>query len=146
MLRWYLAPRSWLGLGSLRLCVGIERVAQELAELAMRLDARVGRVTTYIAINSIHHQIISIHHLVTRFSTTNFGRLVLGRIKTDFDDQILVGKRLTRSTDSTFFSGAEFCKMFTIFIKSSSKNSSKHLMNSFIISSFLVMNESSSAT
>ena len=54
------------------------------------------------------------------FSLPNFKWSVLRCIEADFCDQIRVGKRLTRSTNSTFFSRPQlsiFCKMFVKFVK-----------------------------
>ena len=47
----------------------------------------------------------------SHFSVPNFKRSVLLCIDADFCVQICVGKRLTRSTNSTFFSGAKFSKI-----------------------------------
>ena len=43
---------------------------------------------------------------------SNFRRLVLLCIKADFDDQIFVGKRLTRSTHSIPFDKSQISKFY----------------------------------
>ena len=52
----------------------------------------------------------------SHFSVPNFKRSVLLCIDADFCVQICVGKRLTRSTNSTFFSGAKFTKFIKFLI------------------------------
>ena len=56
------------------------------------------------------------HQLDMKISLSNFEPPVLLCIKTKFDDQILVGKRLTRSTTSTFLSRDKFSKFSIDFL------------------------------
>ena len=51
----------------------------------------------------------------THFSISNFKRSALLCIEADFDDQIRVGKLLTRSTISTFFLRPKFSEVCIIF-------------------------------
>ena len=66
--------------------------------------------SAYVGINSIRHSDEFFRYLGTIFSISNFNQSVLGCIEADFCDQICVGKPLTRSTISTFFSRAHFSK------------------------------------
>ena len=108
---------------------------------------------TYVATNSIRHLdwtlFVKIRHEDTRFSIPNFGGSVLGCVDADCCDQVLVGKRLTRSTTSTFFSFAKLSQNFeiTVLLKFSAriypKTLSKirqFLTNAFVNSSFWVTN------
>ena len=66
----------------------------------------------------VQHLTNCIRHADTGFSISNFERSVLGRIDDDFCDQIRVGRLLTRSTRSAFYSWPEFFRSPRIFGRS----------------------------
>ena len=85
------------------------------AELAVAVAAArrvrvVGDVVerAYAATISIRHLTNPVCHMDMHFSISNFELSVLGCIDADVCDLIRVGKILTRSTSSTFFSRRKF--------------------------------------
>ena len=104
-----------------------------------------------LAHDFMSHLMNCIRHLNTRFSISIFERSALGCIDADLRDQILVGKRLTRSTDlqlphssrdlnfrSSAFSSTFSSKLLT--------NNSSNVTNNLSIRHFGVTNCDSSAS